>query len=67
MPTFRAAATSLALLALAGCSTPQMQPPPPPVAPPPLAGAAAEKVGAGSKPGFCTFKGPNGTLFEKKC
>jgi hypothetical protein len=29
--------------------------------------AGAEKVGGGSKPGFCTFKSATGALIEKKC
>jgi hypothetical protein len=57
--------------AIAGCTTP----PPGAVQPDPAAAlaasqvnaAAAINVGAGSKPGFCTFKDPSGKLFEKKC
>lgn len=57
--------------AVAGCTTP------PPTAGQPNAAAAlaasqvnsaaAANVGAGSKPGFCTFRDPSGKLFEKKC
>ncbi|MBS3650544.1 hypothetical protein KEU06_18160 [Pseudaminobacter sp. 19-2017] len=61
--------TSAFASVVAGCTTP-----PTPSADPAAAlaasrvnAAAATNVGAGSRPGFCTFKDPSGKLFEKKC
>ena len=55
--------------AISGCSTPAAPPPPAAaMAPPPQVSAeSTEKVGAGSKPGFCTYKDASGKLIEAKC
>jgi hypothetical protein len=69
MKTLMVAAMAIAACAMAGCTTPGAPPPPaaPVVAPPQPGAAGAEKVGAGSKAGFCTFKGADGKLYEAKC
>lgn len=65
------AAMAMAASVMVGCtSTPPAAPAAPAVVapPPPVPGTAgSEKVGPGSKAGFCTFKDAGGKLYEAKC